>query len=112
MNAGLIGGIAGIVIGSTGGIIGTYFSIRNTESARERAFMIRASVVVWTLGALFLILLIGLSSPYRFLLWIPYSILLPFGIIYGNKTVQRIRAEEAQRRASETEPQPSSTNNT
>ncbi len=112
MHPGLIGGIAGIVIGAIGGIIGTYCSIRNTESVRERAFMIKVSVVGWTIGVLFLILLIGLSSPYRFLLWIPYSILFPFGIIYGKKTVQRIREEEAKRGAEDAKPAPNSTDNT
>ena len=45
--AGLAGGIAGAVIGLMGGVIGTYFSIKNTEGPRERAFMIRLSILGW-----------------------------------------------------------------
>ncbi len=77
MNDGWIGGIAGGVIGLIGGIVGTYFSIKNTNGPRERAFMVKMSVVCWVL-------------------WIPYGILLPLGIVVGNRTQQRIRKEESQ----------------
>ena len=30
-----------------GGVVGTYFSIKNTNGPRERAFMIRASATCW-----------------------------------------------------------------
>ena len=40
MNAGVIGGILGAVIGIGGGIIGTWCSIRNTRGPRERTFII------------------------------------------------------------------------
>ena len=96
MNAGWIGGIAGGVIGLIGGIIGTYFSIKNTNSARERAFMVKASVVGWIAITLFLGLMFALPNPYRHFLWIPYAILLPLGIVLSNRTQQRIRKEESQ----------------
>ena len=96
MNPGLIGGIIGCVIGLIGGLIGTYASIRNTSGPRERAFTIKASIIGWTAGLLFLALLLLLPSPWRFFLWLPYGILLPFGIITWNRTQQRIRAEESQ----------------
>lgn len=99
MHPGLIGGIAGGVIGLAGGLIGTYFSIKNTNSPVERRFMIHASVVIWIGGLLFLGLLIGLPSPYRWLLWIPWGILLPAGILYGNRRQQQIRREESQKRS-------------
>ncbi|MBN1129740.1 MAG: hypothetical protein JXA71_12175 [Chitinispirillaceae bacterium] len=97
MNAGLIGGIAGGVIGLIGGLVGTYFGIRNTKGALERAFMVKASVVCWIAIILFLGLMFALPNPYRYFLWIPYSILLPLGIIYGNRTQQKIRKEESQK---------------
>lgn len=95
MSVGWIGGIAGAIIGLIGGIIGTYFSIKNTNSRRERALMVKASALFWVAGSIFLVLLFVLSSPYRFLLWIPYSILFPLGIISVNRAQQRIRSEES-----------------
>lgn len=95
MHPGLIGGIAGCVIGLIGGLIGTYATIHNTSGPRERAFTVRASIIGWSAGIVFLALLILLPTPWRFLMWIPFGVLLPLGIIRWNRTQQRIRAEEA-----------------
>ena len=96
MNSGLIGGIIGTLIGVAGGVVGTYFSIKNTSGPRGRKFMIKVALVVWIAILLFLALLFALPSPYRWFLFIPYGILLPLGIMYGNKTQQRIADEESQ----------------
>lgn len=95
MNPGLIGGIAGCVIGCIGGAIGTAASIRNTSSQRERSFVIKASIIGWVLSIVFVVLLLALPSPWRFMLWLPYSVLLPLGIVTWNRTQQRIRDEES-----------------
>ncbi len=97
MHAGWIVGIVGTLMGLVGGVIGTYFGVKNTNGPRERAFMLRIAIVGWGAVVLFLVLMVVLPNPYRFLLWIPYSILLPLGIILGNRAQQRIRREEAQR---------------
>ena len=81
--------MAGGLIGLLGGIVGTWASIRNTGGPRERAFVVRACVVVWAGGIVFL-------APWRHLLWIPYGILLPLGIITWNRAQQRIRREETE----------------
>jgi len=96
MNIGLIGGIAGTVIGVTGGVIGTWASVRNTSSPRERAFVVKASVIGWVAAIVFITLLLVLPSPWRFLLWVPYGIALPLGILTWNRKQQRIRQEESQ----------------
>jgi Ca2+/Na+ antiporter len=93
---GWIGGIAGGLIGLAGGIVGTYFSIKNTNGPRERAFMIRSATLFWIAGLTFLGLLLFLPDPYRWLMWIPYSILFPLVIIFGNRRQQAIRQEESQ----------------
>lgn len=93
---GLVGGIAGGVLGVAGGVVGTWCSIRNTNGPRERAFMIRAAAICWVGVLLFLGLLLALPSPYRWLMWIPYSIFLPLGIVFGNRRQQAIRLQEAQ----------------
>lgn len=104
MNSGVMwgwsGGIAGCILGLIGGMIGTFASIRNTSGPRERAFTIKASIVGWIVGLIFISLLLLIPSPWRFFLWLPYGILLPFGIITWNRTQQRIRAEESQNKPS------------
>lgn len=95
MEAGMIGGILGGVLGTLGGAIGTWCSIRNTRGPRERAFMIKASVVAWIAIAVFLALMLLLPDPYRLWLWAPYGILLPLGIMHLNKRLFQIRADES-----------------
>ncbi len=98
---GWIGGIAGGVLGLVGGIIGTYFSIKNTNGPLERYFMIKSAVVCWIAVLIFLGLLLGLPTPYRYFMWIPYSILLPLVIIFGNRKQRTIRQQESQNNTSE-----------
>ncbi|MDD2237922.1 MAG: hypothetical protein PHG65_12020 [Kiritimatiellae bacterium] len=105
MNSGVewgwIGGIAGGVLGLAGGIIGTYFSVKNTNGPLERSFMIKSAVVCWIAVLIFLGLLVGLPNPYRYFAWIPYSILLPLGIMYGNRRQQAIKQQESQNNTQE-----------
>lgn len=101
MIGGIIGGVVGGIIGLAGGIFGTYCSIKNTKSPRERVFMIHVSIVCWIAILLFLTLLFVLPNPYRWFMWIPYGILLPLGIVYINRKQQRIRQQESQNQASE-----------
>lgn len=93
---GLIGGIAGTVLGFAGGAIGTYCSIKRTRGSLERSFMIKASIVCWIAILVFLALLLGLPSPYRFLMWAPYGIALPLGIRYMNRRIHEIRTRESE----------------
>jgi hypothetical protein len=52
MDAGMAVGHAGGVTGVMGGVIGTYFSIRNTTRPRERALMLRLAALcrAWLAG--------------------------------------------------------------
>jgi len=95
---GWVGGIAGCAVGLAGGIIGTYCSIRNTNGPLERSFMIKSAVVCWAGIAIFLGALLALPGPYRWFVWIPYSILLPLGITSANRKQQAIRREESRNR--------------
>lgn len=58
--------------------------------------MVKGSVVCAIAVILFLGLMFALPNPYRYFLWIPYSILLPLGIIFNNRRQQKIREEESQ----------------
>ena len=98
MNMGIIGGIIGSIIGLVGGIIGTYCSIKNTNGPKEKAFMIKISIIAWIGIILFLALMFFLPNPYRFYLWIPYGIILPIVIIKGNKIQAKIRQEESNKK--------------
>ncbi|MCH8147865.1 MAG: hypothetical protein IH987_07705 [Planctomycetes bacterium] len=89
MHEGLWGG----VVGTVGGIVGTYFSVKNTQSPQERKFVIKCAVGFWLGIAVFLALLFLLPIQYRWLLWIPYVIALPITIIWMNKTQARIRGQ-------------------
>ena len=92
---GWIGGIAGSLLGLAGGIIGIYFTIKNTNGPRERRFTIKASAACLVALILFLVLMFAIPRPYNALLWIPYAILLPLGIKYWNKTQLEIRIKES-----------------
>ena len=91
MDAGLLGGIIGGIAGGGGGAIGTYFSIKNTRGPRERAFVVKAAAVTWVAVIVFVALLLLLPRPYNNLLWIPYGILLPLGIVKFNKRQAELR---------------------
>jgi hypothetical protein len=95
IDTGFIGGIVGGAIGVLGGVVGTYFGVKNTAGPRERRFMIRVSVVTWLAVTAFLVGLLVLPYPFNFLLWIPYGIALPLGILWCNRRQRTIRAEEA-----------------
>jgi hypothetical protein len=98
MNPGLVIGIAlSVSLGICGGAIGTYFSIKNTFGPRERAFMIRISIVTWIAVSIFVAALMLLPKPYNFLLWIPYGIALPLAIIRWNRKQLEIRDQESGR---------------
>ena len=100
MNVGLVGGIAGSVLGVAGGVVGTYLSIKNTAGPRERSFMVRVSAIAWLAITAFLAGLLFLPKPYNWLLWVPYGIALPLSIRSLNHRQQKIRAEEAASRTS------------
>jgi len=90
-----VGVLAGCSVGLAGGLIGTYFSIKNTRGPRERAFVVRAAVVCWLLVLVFLAGMLLLPDWYRHLLWVPYTILLIAGIRSWNRRQEQIRQEEA-----------------
>lgn len=91
MNAGMIGGIIGSILGVAGGAFGAYCSIKNAQTGEERALMIKATLFICVGVATFLILLFWLPKPYDSLMWIPYGIALPLSIIYINKKQRQIR---------------------
>lgn len=92
---GWAGGILGGLLGVLGGVIGTYFSIRNTKGPRERAFMIKASIVCWVFVLAFVLGMWLIPGFYKILLVPIYVVGLVTGILLGNKKQAQIRSEES-----------------
>lgn len=89
MDAGLI---VAIIVGSA---VWTYFSIKNTDGPLERAFMVKAAAIAWVAIVVFIVLLLILPQPYNYLMWIPYSTLLPLSIAKCNKRRAELRNRES-----------------
>ncbi len=98
--SGLSGVVIGPVVGLLGGIFGTWMSIKNTRSPRERRFMIKMGIVAWSL----LLLLIGLPLVLaltgvipKWSYWCSFATLfalLPPLIIWGNRRQRQIQKED------------------
>jgi hypothetical protein len=87
--------VGGSAIGVLGGVVGTYFSVRNTNGPRERAFMLRVAAVAWLAVTAFLVGVWLTPAPFRGLLWVPYGVALPLAIQRTNLRQGQIRQEEA-----------------
>lgn len=91
MDTSITPALIGSAIGIIGGIVGTYFSIHNTKTPVERRFMVRASIWVWLGVSVFLAVLFLVPSPWRWLAWLPYAIILPLAIRYMDRRQNAIR---------------------
>ncbi len=93
MHPGLIGAIAGSLIGVMGGAIGTYFSIKNATQPRERALMIRFAGfgVLWMAALIaWLFLMPRPLAQAAFLFSLPVLAVIP----WGNRKLARARAQD------------------
>jgi len=94
LNSVLTTGLAGSLIGILGGIIGTYFSITKTKTLVERRFMMRTTIWMWLGISIFLLVVFFAPSPWRWLAFIPYIIILTLSILYVNHRQQAFRKSE------------------
>lgn len=95
MEPGMAGAIAGTVVGVLGGAIGTYFSIHNAKSAKERRFVIRWALAFILGISLFLGGLFLTPASVRYLLWIPYGIVLTLAIRFCNTAHAKLQSDES-----------------
>ncbi len=96
MDAGTLGAIVGSTLGVAGGAIGTYGSIHGSRSASERRFMVRASVLLWTAGSAFLVVIVLASTGVlpRWTFWAGMAVwfgTLGPSIAWMSRRVQRLR---------------------
>ena len=96
----LSGAIMGPIIGLLGGLFGSWMSIKNTRSRRERRFMINMAVTGWSLLLLliFLPLVLALTGVIpKWSYWCSFTVffaLLVPSIIWGNARQRRIQIED------------------
>ena len=98
--SGLSGAVLGPIVGLLGGIFGTWMSIKNTSSARERRFVVTMSIIVW----LALLLLIAVPLVLAVTGVIPkwacwpffglFFVLLAPSIVWVNARQRQIQIEE------------------
>ncbi|MGA2221000.1 MAG: sigma-70 family RNA polymerase sigma factor [Verrucomicrobiia bacterium] len=108
-SVGLAGAILGPLIGVLGGLFGSYMSIKNTKSPRERRFMINMSLITLAFVGMFYLATFALIFVAHF--WwkthptlvaaafigmiLGYGVALALLIVWGNCVQSRIRAEDA-----------------
>ena len=74
---GVIGGVAGALVGLAGGAFGTWASVHATRTPEERRFVIRVAVVLWAalgvlLGVPLALVLLGVVPVW--LTWVPMTV--------------------------------------
>lgn len=101
-------GVVAAVIGSLGGVFGgllvTYVSVTAANGPRERAFVMRCAVAMWVGIALYVGLMLWMTSPAKFLLFVPYGFGFPIAIRRLNEAQAKIREDEARGHAESSGP--------
>jgi hypothetical protein len=98
--SGISGAVLGPIVGLLGGIFGTWMSIKNTSSARERRFVITMSIAVWFALVLLIAvpLVLALTGVIPKWSYWPFSVLffvlLIPSIVWGNAKQKQIQIEE------------------
>tara|TARA_R110002111_G_C5962038_1_gene369563 strand:- start:88 stop:405 length:318 start_codon:yes stop_codon:yes gene_type:complete len=93
---GLIGAVGGTLLGFLGGVYGTWNSIQQTNGPRERAFVVKMSVLFWIVVSLFVVLVFVLPAPWNYYIWLPYGLWLTSTIRRCDLKQQAIREAESQ----------------
>jgi hypothetical protein len=76
-------------------VVGTYFSVRNTNGPLERLFVIKASMLCWIVVLLFVAGMALIPGWYKLLLIIPWLVGIIVGIRKWNEIQFRIQKEES-----------------
>jgi peptidoglycan/LPS O-acetylase OafA/YrhL len=76
------------------GIIASVHNVRNARGPKERAFVLRACVVIWIVVLSMLACMYFLPSPYRYIALFVYLVISPILIYRWSTTHQLIRLLE------------------
>ena len=91
----MIGAIIGSIIGIIGGVVGTYFFIKKAQGAREKAYAIRFTIIVFLIVIGYLVCQKLIPGWYDLLLVVPYVVILILLTRKWNQTLSRIRDEDS-----------------
>ncbi|MFH0908279.1 MAG: hypothetical protein V1929_05920 [bacterium] len=96
--------IGGVVMGAAflGGIVATYYNMRNAIGPKEKAFVVQVCAVTWLIVLSMLLFAYFLPSPHRFVVAGIYLIICPLLVFRWTNKHQLIRMIE-QRDAEEEE---------
>lgn len=90
----LIAAVVGCTFVVVGGAVGLWRSLRQARSTAERRYLLAWSAGCFAgIGAL-LAALAFLSDPYRWLVFVPYTLALGWAIRRSGSDLMRIRASE------------------
>jgi RNA polymerase sigma factor (sigma-70 family) len=116
---GLFGAVFGPIVGVLGAMAGSKVGIENTDSPRERQFMVKGTRIIWTIAGLFSLVVFAfvfimhhwrethpvLITVALIAAGLAYVIALLVITLWMNRTQRRIRREEAAKLPSGTRPQ-------
>lgn len=91
---GLYSGILGGVIGLVGGVYGTYRSYRAANGSRERRAIILYAALILLFVAAYLTALFLIPLQYRWMLTMPYTLILVALLVGGIRKINAIRESE------------------
>jgi ABC-type transport system involved in multi-copper enzyme maturation permease subunit len=89
--------ILGILVMGTailGGVIATYYNVRNVSGPKERAFVVQVCTVSWLIVFSLLLLTYFLPSPHRFVVAALYLLVCPLMVYRWTNKHQLIRMIE------------------
>ena len=90
MTTGWTGILVALVLGLAAVVLSAYNIFKYVQNPRERGILLLHSVAGGCVTAVFLSLLFNLPSPYRFLLWIPYLLLIVLLIVLAKHALKRV----------------------
>lgn len=88
----MVGGILGALVGVGAGVLGTVASLRRAKPGPERAFVAKASVLVWAFVLGFVALFVLVPLPMRIWLYVAYLPALIWLIHTVNRGQARVRS--------------------
>ena len=94
MTTGWTGILVAVVFGLAAVVLGAYNIFKYVQNPRERGILLLHSVAGGFVTAVFLSLLFNLPSPYRFLIWIPYLLLVVVLIVLAKHALKRVAHKE------------------